>query len=186
MRVLFLDIDGVLNSVKTCVATGGYPFTLDEPEGFDWIAIKLLQRLCDSSGVQIVLSSTWRLHYSPKEVGDFLGLPVIDKTPSHFEDWSEELPLESFTQRATRGKEIAAWLQDHPEVTKYCIIDDDSDMLESQIPFFVKTDGFEGMSWKDFCKVCEILGEAPYAGQARDREWLNRLSRVENSGGWMV
>ena len=186
MRVLFLDIDGVLNSTKTFIATGRYPFTLDEPEGFDWIAIKLLQRLCDSSGIQIVLSSTWRMHYSPKEVGDFLGLPIIDKTPVHFENWNEEMTIADFCTRATRGKEIVAWLADHPEVQHYCIIDDDSDMLESQLPVFVKTDGAEGMTWKDFCKVCEILGESPFAGEARDRLWLKRLETQANPGGWMV
>ena len=60
MKVLFLDIDGVLNSTRTAVANGGYPHELHHREAFDWTSIKLLQRLCDSAGVLVVLSSAWR------------------------------------------------------------------------------------------------------------------------------
>ena len=45
MKVLFLDIDGVLNSTKTCVAFGGYPMELHHIEAFDKAAIRLIQRL---------------------------------------------------------------------------------------------------------------------------------------------
>jgi hypothetical protein len=32
-----------------------------------------------------------------------------------------------------RGEEIKAWLHQHPEVTRYAIVDDDSDMLPEQV-----------------------------------------------------
>ncbi len=35
-----------------------------------------------------------------------------------------------------RGHEIQAWLMEHPEVTKYAILDDDTEMLEHQLPNF--------------------------------------------------
>ncbi len=41
-----------------------------------------------------------------------------------------------------RGREIAAWLAAHPAVTTYAIVDDDSDMLPEQMPRFVQT-GYE-------------------------------------------
>lgn len=159
MKVLFLDIDGVLNSTKTCVATGGYPMELHHRSGFDWMAIKLLQRLCDSSGLQIVLSSAWRLHHHYDEVAGAFDLPIIGATLSSSPDGHQ------------RGFEIRDWLARHPEVTAYAIIDDDPDMLEEQTPYFVHTSGYEGMTWANFTQLCNILGENPMAGEVRDRNW---------------
>ena len=159
MKVLFLDIDGVLNSTRTCTATGGYPHELEHRGGFDWIAIRLLQRLCDSSGVQIVLSSAWRLHHDFKDVAKAFDLPIIDRTPSLC---------------GPRGKEIQHWLDAHPDVEVYAIVDDDADMLPEQMPRFVKTDGREGLTWANFVRLCEVLGESPYAGTVRERHWPGR------------
>jgi hypothetical protein len=157
VKVLFLDIDGVLNSTRTCVAFGGYPMELEHIGAFDQVAIRLLQRFCDSSGVQIVLSSAWRLYNTPDEVGSALGLPIIDRTP--------------YNNGRARGTEIQDWLDAHPEVEAYAIVDDDSDMMTKQLPYFVKTNGHEGMTWECFSKLCEILGNSPYSGEPRDRDW---------------
>lgn len=156
MKVLFLDIDGVLNSTRTCVAFGGYPMELTHIGAFDQVAIRLIQRLCDSGGVQVVLSSAWRLIHPHDEVGKALGLPIIDRTPS---------------LTGPRGLEINAWLSNHPEVKQYAIVDDDSDMLPDQIARFVQTAGHEGLTWNDFTKLCALFGENPYAGEPRNRSW---------------
>lgn len=156
MRVLFLDIDGVLNSTRTCVAHGGYPMELTHTEAFDWVAIKLLQRLCDSSGIQVVLSSAWRLTHDYKDVAKAFDLPIIDRTPSLL---------------GCRGDEIQHWLDNHVEVTNYAILDDDPDMLESQEPHFIHTRGSEGMTWADFSRLCQIFGESPFSGEVRQRNW---------------
>lgn len=156
MKVLFLDIDGVLNSTKTCVAFGGYPMELHHIEAFDKAAIRLIQRLCDSAGVQVVLSSAWRLSHDFKDVGKALDLPIIDRTPSLL---------------GPRGLEINAWLSNHPEVEAFAIIDDDSDMLPDQLPRFVQTNNREGMTWGDFEKLCSLFGESAYSGEPRERDW---------------
>lgn len=155
MKVLFLDVDGVLNSTRTCVAFGGYPFELDDGS-FDMVAIALLQRLCAAADVSVVFSSAWRLHCDFRDAGKAFGLPIIDRTPSLC---------------GPRGAEIAAWLAQHPEVEQYAIIDDDADMLPGQLPHFVKTDPHEGLSWQAFTRLCEIFGVQPYDGSARVREW---------------
>lgn len=156
MKVIFLDIDGVLNSVRTAVAYGGYPHALEEREGFDDVAIRMIRGLCEANDIQVVLSSAWRLHCDYRDVGKAFSLPIIDRTPSML---------------GPRGKEIADWLGRHPEVDRFAILDDDSDMLDVQMPFFVKTDGFEGLSWSAFLKLCEILGADPYSGGPRARNW---------------
>lgn len=156
-RIIFLDIDGVLNSTRTCIATGGYPGEELEDKDlarFDWIAIGLLRRLCESSGIQIVLSSSWRIIVDIKKLGDAMGLPIIDKTP---------------VLASSRGNEIARWLSEHPEVGQWAIIDDDSDMLDSQRSRFVRTDGHEGYSWVNHLELCDIFGELPYSGEAVTR-----------------
>lgn len=156
MKVLFLDIDGVLNSTRTAVAFGGYPMKLEHMGAFDQAAIRLIQRLCDLCGVQVVLSSAWRLHYPFREVGEALGLPIIDCTPYNGRE---------------RGSEIAEWMAAHPEVEQYAIIDDDADMLGGQLACFVRTNGHEGMTWADYSKLCEIFGESPFSGSPRERDW---------------
>ena len=146
MRVLFLDVDGVLNSIRSCYAYGGYPHTFDENcrSKFDWTAVSLIQRICRNSDVKVVISSTWRKFFTYQEIGEGLDLPVIDSTP--------ELP-------GWRGYEIKDWLDRHPEVTEYAIIDDDSDMLPEQKPFFVHVDGRNGISYDNFKQLLEIFPE---------------------------
>jgi hypothetical protein len=75
-----------------------------------------------------------------------LGFPVKGKT-------GREVSVGS-----VRGKEIDRWLKDHPEVEQYCIVDDDSDMLEEQMPYFVKTTYKEGLQFDHMEKICKILG----------------------------
>ncbi len=53
-------------------------------------------------------------------------------------------PIFDITKRftfydSTRGNEIQEWLDRHPEVEKYAILDDDIDMLHTQMPNFFKT-----------------------------------------------
>ena len=98
-----------------------------------------------------MLSSSWRILVDLKRLADTLGLPIIDKTP---------------VLAASRGHEIARWLNEHPEVEQWAIIDDDCDMLPGQQSRFVHTSGHEGMTWADFTKLCDIFHESPYAGEA--------------------
>lgn len=157
MKIIFLDVDGVLNSNRTVLACGGYPQELAHQGAFDQIAIGMLQALCRADkDVKIVLSSAWRLFNKFEAVGVAFGLPIIDRTPA--------LPF-------TRGHEIQQWLDAHPEVEAYVIVDDDPDMLEAQAPNFVRTDACEGFSYSDYCKVCEILNVDPWAGKPRERNW---------------
>lgn len=144
-KVLFLDIDGVLNSQRTLMATGSYPFCFDEHNKarFDWIAVGLIRKLCEKEDASIVLSSSWRHGKgSVHQCANGLDLPIFDKTPS--------LP-------GVRGEEIQDWLNRHPEVTHYAIVDDNSDMLESQAEHFVQTSHQDGLSFSDFVALGRIL-----------------------------
>lgn len=157
MKVLFLDIDGVINSSRTYAVFNAYPHDLSERDlkMFDWVAIGLIRSLCTRGDVEIVLSSSWRLEDFYPKIGPALNLPIIDRTRSFS-------PL--------RGDEIQDWLDNHPNVTKYAIVDDldKGDMLESQLPRFVKVDRGEGLTWSNYKALCDLFGCGIFDNEYQD------------------
>lgn len=149
MKVLFLDIDGVLNSERTRVAFKGLPHDLT-PEHlamFDPVGLNMIRGLCARGDVSVVVSSAWRITHDWDAIGRALGLPTMGRTPSLL---------------GCRGDEIAAWLREHPEVDTWAILDDSDDMLPEQRPFFVRTDLYDGIRWRDFERLCTLFGLQPY------------------------
>jgi hypothetical protein len=148
-KVLFLDIDGVLNSERTVEATGGYPHSFDPvaQERFDPIAIKLIQRLLRLTKSVVVLSSSWRNMFTIEEVAEGLGVPILDRTPNFGK---------------VRGDEVQKWLSLYTEkynVTKYAIVDDNSDFHSFQAPYFVKTDPYNGLLFADYDRLFRLLSD---------------------------
>jgi len=144
MKVVFLDLDGVINSQRSAIAFGGYPHLIDEHRGmFDEVAVKLISGIVKTAAAKVVLSSSWRHGDDWQTIGPALGVPIIDRTPSLL---------------GARGGEIKHWLDRHAEVECYAIVDDDPDMLPEQMPFFVHTCGFDGFRWGDAEKLCGLLG----------------------------
>ena len=143
MKVIFLDIDGVLNGSRTCLALGGYPMSFeDDMDKFDKVAIAALRNFCLAVDIKMVLASAWRIHYTAEQAANALDLPIIDRTPS--------LPTK-------RGEEIKAWLDAHPEVERYAILDDDPDMLGEQLRFFTQTDHREGLQYADLLSLANTF-----------------------------
>lgn len=145
LKILFLDIDGVINSTRTAVASGiGYPHDLDRMDLFDVTALGLIRKVCALGNVSVVLSSTWRLHFGHHEVANALDLPIIGSTAN---------------LRKERGHEIHKWLEENKDrVECYAIVDDDSDMLPYQMRHFCQTDCDNGLMWKDYLKLANLLG----------------------------
>jgi hypothetical protein len=144
MKVIFLDIDGVLNSHRSAVAYGGLPHHAADHRGrFDEIAVRLVRGIAARAGAQVVLSSSWRADPEWREIGNALGIPLLDRTPQML---------------GPRGKEIAAWLEAHPKVECYAILDDDPDMLPEQLPYFVQTSYNDGLTWACAEKLAQLMG----------------------------
>lgn len=131
-KILFLDIDGVLNVIGQGNDEYGQIFHKHFEDNLRWII--------DQTGAKIVISSTWkmmglrRLQDMWKDRG--LAGEVIDITPCEV-DVIERGTCEFYDQ-VDRGFEIQQWIDDH-EVERYCIVDDDNDMLPSQMNNFVRT-----------------------------------------------
>ena len=115
MKVIFLDVDGVLNSWNTKTRN---------PLGFigvDEDKCQLLREIVQATGAVIVLSSSWRYHPEALPyLWDACGpkITCIGETPPIWD--------------APRGDEIAQWLKEHPEVDKFVILDDRLDMSSVQ------------------------------------------------------
>jgi len=115
MKVLFLDVDGVLNSEEG--------FKRDSPKEPWYLQHDCLERfrmmMMDLPDVKVVLSSAWRLMYSGIEFKHILEENGVDV------DLIGSTPV---TISGTRGDEIGLWLASHPEVKTFVILDDGSDM----------------------------------------------------------
>lgn len=154
MKVIFLDYDGVLNSVESMVAyhhlRGPSKTIYSESDRLDPVAIGLLKYLVDATDAKIVVSSTWRLNYSLQELVDIFSTygwnaaPVISKTGRG-------------GINTVRGDEIKEWL-DTNLVSNYVIIDDDSDILDDQKSHFVNTSGTTGFTLVNLCEALRIFG----------------------------
>jgi len=144
MKIIFLDIDGVLNSRKYlkehCVDTSG-KFSL-EHEIDIYKVIMLCNWLNKHYDVEICLSSSWRTGWGNTPVSIALNRlfnkhDVFIKyfTPSRVNQ-PEEIKKMSSTELFNanimfgRSLEIKAWLEEHRNVTEWCAVDDDDcDML---------------------------------------------------------
>lgn len=146
MDIIFLDVDGVLNSET-------YYQTVDRSEKdwarFDPKVIELIKKLVGEFSAKIVITSTWRfgavelLKNELRKSGLIKYLHNDWKTPQLYPPH--------------RGKEIQSWLTEHPEIVEYVILDDDNSILEEQNSRFVKTELKSGLLEKHYSIAREIL-----------------------------
>jgi len=151
MKILFLDIDGVICTTRSHLALSYGTPVMDK---FDPCVAWFIRDICARTGCKLVLSSSWRLHEGWEAKLHHQGI------------WNNLFHDDKQTTKPRltdiRGNEIREWLSRHPEVTHYAIVDDNSDMLPEQRTFFVQTKFDDGMLVKDYLKILEILG-APRA-----------------------
>lgn len=148
MKVIFLDIDGVLNCASTQRRLRGSPF-VDEDK------LLLLKDLVEKTGAELVLSSTWRLGLLYPDVAAFAA--DADALVEEFHKYG--LSLYDSTPRLSdkqRGHEIAAWLEKNPDVDKFIILDDDSDMAHLK-EHLVQTSWLAGLQPSHIEKAMKLL-----------------------------
>ena len=111
MKVIFLDIDGVLNSDEYIDKVKRLNLQGIEKE-IDIEKVKILKKIIDETGAKVVLSSSWRYTKNAKYLKELLseyGI-YVDSTP--------------FMQNE-RGLEIKQWLSYNPDVEDFIILDDE-------------------------------------------------------------
>ena len=128
-RIIFLDIDGVLNCTKSkskCPSTG-------DPVGIDTDKIRRLKRIIDETGAEVVLTSTWKDCY---ELGAYKQEHRIGKYMNNkFRKFRIKIKDKTFERTwSQRAKGILDWLKAHPEVTNFVILDDEEFVGYNQPP----------------------------------------------------
>ncbi len=145
MKVIFLDVDGVLNNDATSTRTK------QGAEFVDDFLIERLKRLIDETDAAVVMSSSWRYGRNCKSHNaDFNEL--IEKLKSHdidIEDYTPELHI------TDKSMEIDEYLQGHPEVENFVILDDDRMELHSD--HHVRTLNRYGLTDEKVEEAIEIL-----------------------------
>lgn len=136
-KVLFLDIDGVVNNATTSQRHRGFI-------GIDPYLAFLVGKIQLDTDCEVVLSSSWRLMPDSLEEVEKQVVELLDVTPN----------LKGVTDR---GHEIAAWLGEHPEVERYAILDDSSDFHKDQKLF--KTSFLTGITPEIAKEVTDYLNE---------------------------
>lgn len=170
-RYLFLDIDGVLNHEKFYQNRFNLlkqhkeipPYPLCE---FDPFCVEQVNRILDETNANLVISSSWRFDKDLKNILKKVGLKF------------DNFEITPYLCGQIRGLEIKKYIDDlllsdeykdkttfnermHPEkVIRYCILDDDSDMLYEQRNYFVQTNAYgSGLTKRLANKVIRILNK---------------------------
>lgn len=168
MKLLFLDVDGVLN-YEMC------PYKLGIYYGVDPKNVKLLREIIDATGAKIVLSSTWRrdiLVGMPIEVQESVfavdlmsklkeeGMKIYDMTSEQTNDSNRKQQIEEL---------IAEYRHDGQPVEAWCVLDDDLFMGFEEPEFqkhLVTTNFYEGgLNRDDVKKAIRILN-----GETQDEQ----------------
>jgi len=176
-KIIFLDVDGVLNCQKTWTGPHADSVATLCPDMCD-----RLQRIVQETNAIVVLSSTWRMFNGRgrKKLTKWLAerdITIHSQTKDLSIVWQAEQGTlhESFQgqvndtwgkpHRPERGDEIALWLKEHeaefPRLEReFVILDDDSDMLPSQRQNFVHTSFKDGLTERHAAKAIRILNDA--------------------------
>jgi hypothetical protein len=177
---IFLDLDGVLNSMafyQRRVDNGGW-LAGGRPENeIDPQAVGLLDKIVQASRAKIVISSSWRKAYSLTEIreaihnatkGEYPAVTesIIDETPH----WVEMHERPAHWQQASyqRGFEIAKWLVDNtsaPENKEFTLTVEMHEHVPDrpQLDGFVILDDDSDMAWlqEHFVKTEHDTGLLP-------------------------
>ena len=141
-KILFLDIDGVLNSAHV----------IDEQRRADAIdrdMVERVNRIIDATDCKIVISSSWRLYHTFRNLKRCL-------TQHGMRDVAIDITPELDRAENNRGDEICAWLGIHPEVTQFVILDDYNDMGDIK-DHLVQTTFKHGLQDEHVAKAISLL-----------------------------
>ncbi len=151
-KIIFLDFDGVLNTehYQGLLQYQGKTWQDEYGAFFDPKAVKQLKRIIDATDADIVVESSWKYLGldAMKELWEVRNLPgtIIDITPSLL--------------GKNKGVEIASWLSKYAKQDiRYVIIDDEYVILDSQLPHFILTNPYEGITEEQANRAISMLNE---------------------------
>ena len=156
MKVIFLDIDGVLNSNDWYVRTRG--IAKQDQGDVDPETVKLVNELIEVTGSKVIMSSSWRSDFENSceylyERG-LVSNVIIGKTP-HF---TYTCSNDAIRKTLCRGNEIQ-YILETEDIIDYVIFDDDQDMLYCQKDNFIHIDSMYGITKENVEQAIKILNK---------------------------
>lgn len=145
-KVIFLDIDGVLNSYESFNSFGSWHTLCPN-------CVRRLEALVKDTKAKVVMSSAWRLAHSLPYIRRLLAVSGLSN--------SERVVIGAtpimYLQPHGRGREIDAWLKSNEEVVENFVIIDDSTDMYPHMDRLVKTDPQIGFSLENVESVKRML-----------------------------
>ena len=134
MKIIFSDIDGVLNSAYYTARDGGGISAIEERK------VKNLKKLLDDTSAQLVICSR-----ANSLLGKDFNNARINQIKEH-----GVTPLDSIMDiefQESKSNAINRWLRNHPEVTNFVVFDDCASDLEQQFgKQFIHIKGRHGLT----------------------------------------
>lgn len=161
MKVIFLDIDGVLNTYYTKEEVAGYTFVEDAK-------VALLQELIQRTGAKVVFSSTWREGWEVQENNEEIpsryaaDVMLFNTLKEKLSEYGIEL-LDYTPIFGRRGLEIDAWLNSWQwePIDSFVIIDDMGGAeLRPHSRFLIQTGMTKGLQRNHVEKAIKMLNNA--------------------------
>ena len=163
-KVIFLDIDGVLNSNFW---NNGHQKEISDGTLIDEEKIRLLAMLIRNTEAKIILHSGWKFWFDfelkplrkeadqLKKIFEREGLYIEGITP----DYSTDDIRKTKKFSLVKAKEIIAWLSEHQDVDKWIVIDDLDLHNEEVAKHQIKTNPEVGLTIEDINEAEKRLME---------------------------
>lgn len=162
MKIIFLDIDGVLNSDswnqkhENEIKNG---ILVDEEK------VEILSKLIKATGAKIVLHSGWRFWFDesflPIRKESEILMELLNKNNIDFYDFTPDLTTEEIRKSKNFSKvkpdEILLWLKKHSDISSWVVIDDLDLNNEIISNHQIKPDSKIGLSSSDIEKAVKLL-----------------------------
>lgn len=144
MKVIFLDIDGVLNSHSFLMTNKSALFDPDK--------IKILKKVVRETEAELILHSTLRDHFKSDMTP--VTAPACELTDMLFEEGM--FLIDKTNEENDRETSIKKWLEKN-HVKNYCIIDDEKKLFSSEVSHLVAPCKDEGIDEECAKKAIYIL-----------------------------
>jgi hypothetical protein len=134
MRVIFTDIDGVLNPHWR--------------KKWSKSAVMLYNKICKEFDLRVVITSTWRTNHT------------IEQLQQIFTEQGIEIPIYDYTPhlgQEDRGLEIRQWLIENVDCIDWVIIDDKTSDIEPHVRNVVKCRSWIGLTKDEYEEIKTLL-----------------------------
>ena len=163
MKVIFLDIDGVLNANEDFGGRNKPNPSIHGILGVTTARIKRLKQIVDKTDAKIVLTSSWKEAYinNTKYHVDIYGKYLREKLrKSNVYIFDTTLNYESKGSEY-RGAGIKAWLNAHKNVTNWIVLDDEifCDYDKDIMNHLIKTSYETGLTDELVNKAIDMLNQ---------------------------